>query len=173
MSDADALWLSDPMEDFSSPRAVDSSIVASRGNYPQNLGQQWGATLCMGFVLFRAKANRGMEYFVLIMKQLAEEYGDDQKAVNIAVSQLGIQWDAEGSDMRYEKSTEFGFGTIDSLVGGEDRPLTVTLLPHSKYTRHCGKSPLTPGVTVVAHCRSPKKAGSKMSWMYDAGLWSI
>lgn len=172
MSDADALWLADPMQDFTAPHAVNSSIVASRGSFPHNLGERWGSTMCMGFILFRTTANEAMGEFLVEMKQLAIKHGDDQVAVNNAASQLGIKWDKQSGDMRYEESQGFGYGTIDSLTDDEGRPFTVTLLPHNTYTRQCLLTPLSE-MTVVAHCLSKRSAGTgaKIDWIREAGLW--
>lgn len=172
MSDADALWLGDPMQDFAAPPAANSSIVASRGSYPRKLGDQWGSTICMGFILFRTGGNGDMREFLEKIQQLVLENGDDQVAVNSAASHLGIEWDKQGGDMRYEESQGFGFGTIDSLTDDHGWPFAVTLLPHNKYTRQCLQTPLSE-ITVVAHCRSPKRAGAKIDWMRKAGLWSL
>lgn len=85
MSDADALWVGDPMKDFSLPGVNDSNIVASRGAFPTDVRQEWGATICMGFVLFRATANRAaMRDFVTVMKAgLVVNLKDDQMAVRM------------------------------------------------------------------------------------------
>eukprot|EP00903_Cladosiphon_okamuranus_P018134 g16688.t1 len=171
MSDVDALWLADPMNDFAAPPLANSSIVASRGSFPKYLGGLWGSTICMGFVLFRTTGNGVMmRDFLAEMRQMVAEDGDDQVAVNRAALRLGIEWDKEGSDMRYEDSQGYGFGTIDSLTDDEGRSFTVTLLPHDKYTRLCLVTPLSE-ITVVAHCLSQKRAGAKIDWMRDAGLW--
>lgn len=171
MSDADALWLADSMQDFAAPPLDNSSIVASRGSFPKRLWGQWGSTICMGFVLFWTMGNGAMmKEFAAEMEHIALERGDDQVAANNAASHLGIEWDKEGSDMRYEDSQGFGFGTIDSLTDDEGRPFAVTPLPHNIYTRLCMVTPLSE-ITVVAHCMSNKRANSKMGWMRDAGLW--
>ncbi|CAM9348402.1 unnamed protein product [Ectocarpus sp. 12 AP-2014] len=173
MSDADALWLADPMEDFSLPGVVDSSIVASRGRFPTDVGQVWGATMCMGFIFFRATASRvAMREFVTVMNALVLERKDDQIAVNIAARDLGIVWKQKDSDMRYEESTGFGVGYIDSLSDEHNRPFTVTLLPHSVYTRICASTPVS-NTTVVAHCRSSKTPEGKISWMHSMDLWVV
>lgn len=74
--------------------------------------------------------------------------------------------------MRYEESTGFGVGTIRSLKDEDNRPFTVTLLPHSTYTRFCGKTPIS-NSTVVAHCISSKSVGGKRDWMQGMDLWSV
>lgn len=82
MSDSDALWLADPMKDFSLPVVIDSNIVASRGNFPSQIANQWGATMCMGFIFFRATASRAaMGEFVTVMNALVLKRRDDQLAV--------------------------------------------------------------------------------------------
>lgn len=172
MSDADALWLADPMQDFAAPPMVNSSIVASRGSFPEKLHKQWGSTICMGFILFRTTANGAMSEFLDKLEQLVIEHGDDQVAVNSAASDLGIEWNKQGGDMRYKESQWLGFGTIDSLTDDQGRPFSVTLLPHTTYTRQCKSTPLS-GMTVVAHCLSKKKAGAKIDWMRENGLWSV
>ncbi|CAN0483397.1 unnamed protein product [Ectocarpus sp. 12 AP-2014] len=173
MSDADALWLADPMKDFSLPGVIDSSIVASRGKYPTSVGNLWGSTMCMGFILFRATANRAaMGEFVAAMNTLVLKRKDDQIAVNMAAQDFGIVWKQEGSDMRYEHSTSFGMGFIDSLSDEDNRPFTVTLLPHSTYTRICAHHPVS-NTTVVAHCLTSKTPASKLSWMQRMDLWSV
>ncbi|CAM9426367.1 unnamed protein product [Ectocarpus sp. 12 AP-2014] len=172
MSDADALWLADPMKHFSLPGVIDSSIVASRGSYPRELGDVWGATMCMGFILFRATARRSaMMKFVTAMDALMLEMKDDQMAVNIAARDFGIVWKKD-SDMRYEESTGFGMGFIESLSDEDNRPLAVALLPHSAYTRICASTPVS-NTTVVAHCRSSKTPEGKVDWMRHIDLWAV
>lgn len=117
------------------------------------------------------------------------------------MKQLGIVWD-KNSDMRYEESTGYGRGVIaglgnsnNSTSGGRgdlfigqtghgvvvgrgtrevEAPFRVTLLPHSAYTRLCGRRTLSNQTTVVAHCYFPQKeADVKTSWMKKANLWSV
>jgi len=104
------------------------------------------------------------------MEYLVHEVGDDQKAVNYALSNFGIEWDPN-TDMRYIESTEFGHGTIGGMMG-DDADLTVTLLPHDKYTRKCNEVPIGPQ-TVVAHCHSKKSGKSKTEWMREEHLWVV
>ncbi|CAM9906685.1 unnamed protein product, partial [Ectocarpus fasciculatus] len=170
LSDADALWLADPMKDFSLPIIRESSIVASRGGFPHDLAHQWGSTMCMGFIFFRAAGKRIGE-FVAVMNELVLKNANDQVSVNKAAKNLGIVWDKKGSDMRYEKSLAFGGGTIDSLVDDESRPFRVTLLPHSTYPRICEKTPISE-TTRVAHCLWVGKGEIMSTWMKRANLWS-
>ncbi|CAM9585429.1 unnamed protein product [Laminaria digitata] len=169
MSDADALWLRDPMEYFSLPEVRNSSVVASRGNLPFNISNRWGATMCLGFVLFRATGH-GMDVLQKSMEKLVSRLGDDQIVANKVVDKLGVVWD-EDSDMRLLNSTGLGRGTVDKLHG-DDGPFVITLLPHSAFTRQCITTPIT-NETVVAHCHSRKNVGKRVSWMQRANLWSF
>lgn len=171
MSDADALWLSDPMEYMNLPAHRNSSVIASRGNFPHNLERLWGTTICMGFILFRA-TGAAMQIFQDRMERLVLMTGDDQISANRAALELGISWDAD-SDMRLEKSTGVGKGTIAKL-SGDQGPFEVILLPHNKFTRFCTSTPIS-SETVVAHCHSSKKQslGRRVSWMLEKKLWSI
>ena len=173
MSDADALWLRDPTDYFSLPGVIESNIVASRGSFPRIKDKRWGATMCMGFILFRSQARYPMSKFLTLMEERNDISGDDQKSINYAALELGIVWDNEGSDTRYRESTEIGVGTIDTLVDDRGRRFRVTLLPHSMFPRDCGASPFS-NQTIVAHCYvAAKKGASKTKWMKDANLWYL
>lgn len=169
MSDADALWLRDPMEYLGLPGVRSSSVVASRGNLPFNLSDRWGATMCLGFILFRA-TGPGMDKLQKAMQAFVLNLGDDQIAANQAVARLGVIWD-EDSDMRLYNSTGLGRGTIENLFG-EEGPFVITLLPHSAFTRQCGNTPIS-SETVVAHCHSRKHVVKRVSWMQEANLWLL
>ncbi|CAN0305813.1 unnamed protein product [Ascophyllum nodosum] len=167
LSDSDALWLKDPMQDFDLPEVRDCNIVASRGSFPSNLGRVWGSTACMGFILFRPSA--GMNVILVKMKQLVLKLGDDQRAINTALKELGVDWNTS-TDMRYILSTDFGRGFVP--VGDPDEGgLNVTLLPHNRYTRRCDGIPIGPNTT-VAHCYAGKTGLAKISWMRKKKLWS-
>ena len=169
MSDSDALWLGDPMEYMNSSSSSSSSVIASRGGYPRALGDVWGSTMCMGFIMFRANG-AAMSTFQDTMERIVLETGDDQVAVNRAALDLGIAWD-EGSDMRFTPSTGFGKGVIADLFSEDGQPFEVTLLPHKKFQRHCATTHIANG-TVVAHCFHQKRADAKTGWMQEVDLWS-
>lgn len=169
MSDADALWLSDPMADFNLPGVRESSIVASRGQFPDMMQLKWGGTtMCMGFILFRATPPDAMKQLLDEMNSLVQVNEDDQISVNEAVDNLGVVW-RDGSDMRFEESTDLAFGTIPNLTDSRLESIAITLLPHSKYTRVCGES--LSNVT-VAHCGGMGRAPSvKIERMKMLGFW--
>ena len=168
LSDSDALWLKDPMQDFDLPQVRDSNIVATRGSFPADLGDVWGSTVCMGFILLRPSV--GMNTILVKMKQLVSKFQDDQRSINVALKELGVEWNPS-TDMRYVLSTDFGRGTVP--VGDpEEGGLNVTLLPHNRYTRRCEKMAIGPDTT-VAHCYSAKTGPAKISWMQTNNLWLV
>lgn len=168
MSDSDALWLRDPMEYIDLPAVSGSSVFASRGRFPHSFGAEWGATICMGFIMFRA-TGVGMNTFQGAMERIVLATGDDQVSVNRAASELGISWD-KGSDMRYIASTDFGKGTIAVLSSEDGEPFYISLLPHSTFPRVCHETPVS-NDTVVAHCIQKQNAGAKLGWMQELDLW--
>ncbi|CAM9501366.1 unnamed protein product, partial [Ectocarpus fasciculatus] len=168
MSDADAVWLHDPADDFASDEYKHSNVVASRGAMPVPLFHTWGATICMGFALFRAGGS-AIHKFMEVVGEFAEELGNDQKAVNLALQELDVVWDPT-SDMNFSSSTRSGVGVVDGIASGES--LKVSLLPHSKYTRSCMRTPISLD-TVVAHCISTDKGEGMATWMKEAHLWNL
>ena len=169
MSDADALWLGDPMTYFSLPAVRNSSVVSSRGNMPWRLSKKWGVALCLGFILFRA-TGPGMDMLQMSMEEIVLDRGDDQVAANKAVNRLGVVWD-EDSDMRLYNSTGLGRGVIGRL-GSDDNPFVISLLPHNAFTRRCDSNPIS-NETVVAHCHSTRRVGKRVYWMQEANLWLL
>lgn len=167
LSDADAIWLRDPMESIRELGVNDSSVVASRGRFPRGLFVEWGSTVCFGFVLFRAKGSN-MPTLVDSLIRHVTQLKDDQRAMNSALSELGIRWDPK-SDMEFEDSTKPGRGTVRRLAHG-DEAFVVTLLPHATFTRLCDSTPLSED-TVVAHCLSRVKGEGMDVWMKEANLW--
>lgn len=77
MSDGDALWLKDPIEDMKIHGMDQSDLATQRGSFPVGLGKRWGATMCMGFVVFRS-GTEGAVQFVSMFERLVRENGDDQ-----------------------------------------------------------------------------------------------
>lgn len=53
VSDTDAFWLRSPYTDLTL-LSEQSDIVASRGWFPIHISEQWGSTLCMGFLYIKA-----------------------------------------------------------------------------------------------------------------------
>lgn len=165
LSDADAIWLNDPIKDMDRLGVGSSNIVAQRDLRPRDLADVWGVTLCFGFVFFRA-GGPTMPRLLDSITEISNKNHDDQKALNLALFFLGIEWDEE-KDMRCQTSTGIGSGVI--VEGSES--FVVSLLPHSTYPS--GVSPVSRNTTVVAHCLSKEKGQGMSGWMQEVGAWHI
>lgn len=165
MSDADAIWLNDPIKDMDRLGVGNSSIVAQRDLRPRDLSEFWGVTLCFGFIYFRAGGTT-LPKVLDSTTTICNKDHDDQKALNLALFALGIVWDEDG-DMACQSSTGIGTGVIND----GDEPFVVSLLPHSTYPRWCGQTPVSLNTTVVAHCISVEKGEGMITWMRKFGVW--
>lgn len=166
VSDADAVWLNDPIGDMNRLGIENSNIIGQRDTRPMDLAGYWGTTLCFGFLYFRAGGNI-MTRLLDNTTTIAMKNYDDQKAFNFALFSLGIVWD-DDSDMAVQSSKGVGSGVI---TDGDVR-FEVSILPHSTYPRWCGHTPVVLNTTVVAHCLSSDAKGDPMStWMRKVGAW--
>jgi len=120
---------------------------------PHNAGK-WGATVCMGFTLFRATA--ATREFVSRANRLFPDERDDQRWVNFALSRVGIQWPevAQGKRM-----VEFG-PKVSTTIGRVDSiGLDVALLDPVLVLRACSHS--VPRMPVVEHCYVVRQKGNE------------
>ena len=112
---SDAIWLKDPKAEIFDTLANDTDIIASRASFPFELGRKggkpgkWGATCCMGFVLF--KATLPAQRFVMLANHLLrsakEKVKDDQTWINFALSELEVEWpELEKGEKLKEHGTE-------------------------------------------------------------------
>eukprot|EP01065_Artemidia_motanka_P020841 TRINITY_DN24860_c1_g1_i1.p1 TRINITY_DN24860_c1_g1~~TRINITY_DN24860_c1_g1_i1.p1 ORF type:complete len:520 (+),score=75.81 TRINITY_DN24860_c1_g1_i1:54-1613(+) len=167
LSDADAVIVQHPRP-LLSVAAKRADISAQRGTFPPWISQLWGGSaLCMGLSYWRS--TEATKRFAVHMNGVILNTGDDQVAVNVALEQLGLQW--EDGTVPYLGSKDVSFGT----QGG----LTVALLPHDTVPRNCTGFPLssfTPGTgpVVVAHCYQSSKTGeAKQREAKARGLWLL
>jgi chondroitin 4-sulfotransferase 11 len=92
-SDADALWLGDPLPGLS---ALSQDFITSVGlKHPRAIAKEWGFVICMGFFILRSTpaASTLLERLLQVME---DEHPDDQVAMNSLVKDLGISWTAAG-----------------------------------------------------------------------------
>jgi hypothetical protein len=117
--DVDALWINDPFPYLqsihrqytyfqpSSPKKSTKTakgtiqIIASRGNWPTNIYERWGATLCMGF-------------FYLTNNQF------NQNLIEKARTLLMNQW------TQYQQDRKKGFLSVTGTTNSMTNPLTMT-----------------------------------------------
>ena len=105
--DTDALLLKNPFALFEHGDFSRADIVASRGRYPFELGENgpWNHTACMGAILFRSTPRT--ELFWRAVRHLNSASFDDQFRVNYAMEVLNITW---ASDMWTDTAPNFATG---------------------------------------------------------------
>jgi hypothetical protein len=166
MSDADALWLQNPLRHF--PPTVD--IAFQRVVYfPKAIVAEWGFAACSGFVCCRAKP--GVVSFLDDCIQEHRKVQSDQLALNLALLEADTHWPSHhvngrpyGQSHLQQEDLRLLFETTarDSIVGSADRyGLAVLALPHHEFWRHsfvrCSQSEM-----VICHPNSPKDDKEKI-----------
>ena len=174
LSDADAVWLHDPM-----PYLRDTSVAFQRIVYhPPAIAGIWGFAACGGFISFRSGTKT-----ISFLERCIEEQRllfCDQVAMNLALLEGDPSWHCEHADWmlptdtsKYDRgSLEAAFAKcVKSPIKGELRRggLQVLALPHDKFWRHgLFAAPLQD--MVVCHPNSPKDDLEKMKLLDAMGL---
>ena len=107
LSDSDALWLKDPVEDlfYSNSNDVVASTVWGVKAYPRQFREKYGYTLCMGWIGFRSNPKTIGLLDRVMARPKWQRQKNDQRAFNdflmsrnpsIRESDLGDVFDADG-----------------------------------------------------------------------------
>ncbi|KAJ1460586.1 hypothetical protein M885DRAFT_509636 [Pelagophyceae sp. CCMP2097] len=161
LSDADAVWFEDAQPFFD---RANSHIVASRGSFPVHLARLWGTTACMGLVHF--KSGDATSALVRRMVQRVVVHGDDQRALNEALFDVGVEWP---SLMQYVGSSTDALG--NATIDGDE--LRVALLPHDAFVRRCPQTFAFDKGVVVQHCYTAKSGRAKHTILETHGAWFL
>ena len=151
-SDADALWLKNPLDDFIYDKGHD--LIFSPGTYwPPEVHSEWGFVLCCGF--FYAQCNAQTLAFFTELAQAVRIDRDDQICVNRLLLERGLSWESQDS---YElvirgKSVKYFTGPAEGNAG----ELNVCVLPHAQFQR----LPAAEDDLYIQHWLSDKSALSK------------
>jgi hypothetical protein len=170
-SDADAIWLHDPMAYV---RGAD--IAFQRVAYhPRPIASLWGFAACSGFVFFR----HDIKTIAFLDRCIVEHqsFRCDQVAMNLALLDGEPSWHCEHADWslpvggaQYDRgSLESAFAKcVKSPIKGAFRQggLQVLALPHDKFWRH-GLVTNSLSDMVICHPNSPKNDLGKMK-IFDA-----
>jgi chondroitin 4-sulfotransferase 11 len=88
-SDADALWIRNPLPVLASLR---HDFIASVGlGHPQAITKEWGFAICMGFFILRSTP-AAKQLLRRLLHLMEEKHPDDQTALNFLVKELGVRW---------------------------------------------------------------------------------
>jgi hypothetical protein len=174
LSDADAVWLRDPM-----PFMQDADIAFQRIDYhPAPIARLWGFAACTGFVFFR----HGMKTMAFLDRCIEEHrsFHCDQVAMNVVLLQAEPDWHCDhddwippGSAVHHDRaSLRAAFVSImKSPITGVLRHngLQVLALPHDKFWRHHWVINSLADM-VICHPNSPKDDAEKMKILDAMGL---
>jgi Nucleotide-diphospho-sugar transferase len=174
LSDADAVWLRDPMPYLRSADVAFQRIVY----HPPAIATQWGFAGCGGFLSFRHAGKT-----VSFLERCIQEHRllfCDQVAFNLALLQGHPDWYCEDadwmlpvSDLQHSKGAlEAAFikYTEYAIKGHLRRDgLQLLALPHDKFWRHALVAHSLRDM-VVCHPNSPKDDLEKMKLLTSMGL---
>ena len=179
-TDADAIWLKDPVQLYNHPRHLSSNIVASRGTYPDDcpLGKELKddpinhlntATICFGFTYFRNSPD--MQQLTQNLENAIARYrNDDQIVINCVLSlQYGTSDDVNIHDpISMATFTQDDKSIIRSFFGKViAHNIKVSLLPYEQVTRRCDRDSGMLDNAVVAHCFTTQKEGQSKMQIFE------
>lgn len=172
MSDADAVWLQDPMAVLDSK---DSDCAFQRVlNFPKAIARIWGFTACSGFAFFRSSAGA----LALIDSCIAEhrQVEDDQVALNLALLSARTRWAEPPPDTNYSRMipkdqliAAFSRDGREPICGRTETGLDVIALPHHQFWRH-EWFPSKRSEMFVCHPNAPKNDGEKLRRLGELGV---
>jgi len=129
-SDADAIWLKDPLGKFFYNLNYD--VIFSEGTvWPSNIHAKWGFVLCCGF--FGIKSNIATRKLLDDVYHDVNNSGDDQVSFNNIIQQHGTKWKI---DENYELIFKGkSFICSKKIIYGNNPYYKVALLPHYLFQR--------------------------------------
>eukprot|EP01062_Namystynia_karyoxenos_P074449 TRINITY_DN71334_c0_g1_i1.p1 TRINITY_DN71334_c0_g1~~TRINITY_DN71334_c0_g1_i1.p1 ORF type:complete len:558 (+),score=122.72 TRINITY_DN71334_c0_g1_i1:85-1758(+) len=173
MSDVDAVFLRNPLPLLERQKPAD--VVASPGTWPRTLVAAWGATPCMGFILWRAG-----DQALQLLKRLPEVPFHIVRNLDMAANRTG-------SDQLRMNAALFEANLVMSKIpqgdqstfGQTENGLRMCLLHPLRVMRDCTGilNGTFPDTTFVAHCGWQEMSGRdplrKEQTLFRWGLWRI
>ncbi len=162
-SDADAVWLRDPIERYyTEQKGVD--LIASQGTiWPPDVFKQWNFVLCCGFFVLRA--NKRTAILLRELEADVELSGDDQVSVNRVVFRRNMRWEIKSSFYLPFRDVQLLFSK--NMIVGKGDNLTVSIIPFAEVPRlH-----LNNNNPYIEHPLSPKDNDKKKQLFQEIGLW--
>ena len=162
-SDADAVWLKDPLEYLSN---IKQDMIFSQGTFwPKDVHTEWGFVLCCGF--FYIKNNASTLAFMNDLYKRVKEDKDDQVSCNRLLMQSNIKWNVSNPYILKYRDVEFVCS--EQLMIGTSKNLTIAVLPHSKFQRIHEKDK----IAYIKHIISEKNSDSIMNILKETGCLFI
>jgi hypothetical protein len=163
-SDADAVWLRNPLDRFFADR--DADLIVSQGTaWPHDVHARWGLVLCCG--LFYVHASKKMSAFMAEMLRDMRTSRDDQVSFNRVVASDEVEWEIhEPYRMAFKTRT---FTCSRQVIEGRGKHLRIRVLPHHLFQRmHMPGEP-----AYVKHVFSEKTAESTKEMLERTGCYLL
>ncbi|MDA4847451.1 putative nucleotide-diphospho-sugar transferase [Hoeflea poritis] len=160
-SDADAIWLSDPLPELN---LCDFDIAFQPGSFPRESKEAWGFSICTGFFALRA----GEPARRLCSEAVENFSGDDQICLNgLLLNQYDVRWNEKPQGWEH---CNLHNGWL-APIGGSCRHsgLQLAALPHAKFQRH-GTTRACVKHAVICHPNSPKSEAKKLKVFKDLSI---
>lgn len=160
-SDADAVWLGNPLDDLFSPGF---DMVFSQGTFwPPDVHERRGVVVCCGLFAVRSSP-RTRAVFAELERRVAAVH-DDQVVMNQLLDETVGPWTVESSTRMKTSGKTYTVST--SMMVAEGDRLKVGLVPFHKYPRIMSG----PQGVVVGHPLSGKTAAETEDTLRRCGLW--
>lgn len=161
-SDADAVWLKNPLDRYFNNPSAD--MIFSAGTiYPDNVHEKWKFVLCCGF--YYMKSSPAVMDFIEDVVAMVGKTGDDQLSINRLLCETSTVWDIRNSyelEFRGKK-----FLCSREIIHGSNRKygLDIDVLPHREFQRIAENH----NEIYVKHIYSDKNAASIMEVLAENG----
>ena len=165
-SDADAIWLRNPLEEGSA-HGLQEDLIFSQGTvWPPDVHERWGFVLCCGW--FWARPTSLARSFFEALEKDVRTTGDDQISVNRVLSAAGMRWQHAG---RGDYQLPFHDRPVQCWIAPNRAtlaaaPFGVALLPHAEFQR----LPEASDRAVVKHYLTPKNCEQKLDVLRRCGV---
>lgn len=160
-SDADAVWLGNPLSELFAPGF---DMVFSQGTlWPPDVHHTRGVVACCGLFAVRSSP-RTRDFFTDLETRVAVEH-DDQVAVNRLLNETLGPWTIEKPHQAEVSGRAFTIS--DSMMVAEGDGLRIGVLPFRRYPRLMSD----PRHVVVGHPLSGKTAAETQGVLRRCGLW--
>jgi hypothetical protein len=168
-SDVDAVWLRNPIPDYSNPGC---DLMMSQGvAHPVDVHEKWGFVLCTGFFwAWPAPATR-LLFKALVNPTSGILRSDDQAVLNRLLAAVGTVWMTAGTSTYESRLGNYPFICFhEPLLGfSSTLGLRLTMLPHALFPR------VQPGVAnpMVRHVMRDSDPEQRINRMREAGCWRV
>jgi len=159
-SDADAVWLRDPMPWLADARF--DLVFAPATNRPEPAWRRWGFTVSSG--LFAARAGSVAADFLAAVRATGA-VGDD--AFNAALLSRGVTW--EDREPAYQLGRSNPMLCFRDTLTGTGEGLRFALLPHHLFPR----LPIAAPTARIRHPLGPDAPAGRMATLRAFGCWKL